>query len=330
MYHIAVLTKSETQETFYREQLSRFCAERGLFPRVDCYRGQEVFFEVARKNAPTNAVISLPGVDGLNAVEHLRALFPETRIIWCSELDFSLHAFRLRVDYFLLEPITEEASVNGAMSAMMSAREGGRAMCPTSPTLYNSKFWKGDDKRRNLVLYRASDDYYFCDKYQNPQTREEYAPILRYAEVLLNEAEAAARAGDKTLALEKLNQVRDRSLADPATQTYKASDFANTKALVEAILWERRIEFQGEGRRWEDIHRLAADDLLPSGGIPAKIEYNNVKNQGAFVVGGEVKAEWFGNSKQFIPYTDKRFIWPIPLNDILRNPTLAAQQNAGW
>lgn len=41
MYHIAVLTKSETQETFYREQLSRFCAERGLFPRVDCYRGQE-------------------------------------------------------------------------------------------------------------------------------------------------------------------------------------------------------------------------------------------------------------------------------------------------
>ena len=49
MYHIAVLTKSETQETFYREQLSRFCAERGLFPRVDCYRGQEVFFEVARK-----------------------------------------------------------------------------------------------------------------------------------------------------------------------------------------------------------------------------------------------------------------------------------------
>ena len=87
--------------------------ERGLFPKVDCYRGQEVFFEATRINAPTNAVIALPGVDGLNAVEHLRALFPETRIIWCSELDFSLHAFRLRVDYFLLEPITEEAFQQG-------------------------------------------------------------------------------------------------------------------------------------------------------------------------------------------------------------------------
>ena len=50
---------------------------------------------------------------GLNAVEHLRTLFPEMRIIWCSDLDFSLHAFRLRVDYFLLEPITEEAFRQG-------------------------------------------------------------------------------------------------------------------------------------------------------------------------------------------------------------------------
>ena len=224
----------------------------------------------------------------------------------------------------------DNASVNGAMSSMMSARDGGRAMCPSSPILYNSTAWRGDDNRRTLLLYRQSDQYYFCDKYQNPTTREEYAPIIRYAEVLLNEAEAAARQGDKDLALKKLNEVRDRSLADPASQTYKANDFADTKALTEAILWERRIEFHGEGRRWEDIHRLAADDLCPSGGIPAKIEYNNTKGQGAFVVGGEVKSEWFGSNKAFIPYTDKRFIWPIPQNDLLRNPTLAAQQNAGW
>ena len=108
MYHIAVLTNRETQEAFYRERLLRFCLERGLFPKADCYRRQGLFFEVTRKNAPTNAVIALPGVDGLNAVERLRTLFPETRIIWCSELDFSLHAFRLRMDNFLLEPITEE------------------------------------------------------------------------------------------------------------------------------------------------------------------------------------------------------------------------------
>ena len=64
--------------------------------------------------------------------------------------------------------------------------------------------------------------------------------------------------------------------------------------------------------------------------IDPKIEYKNAAGEGAFVVGGEVKEEWYSASKKFIPYTDKRFIWPIPQNDLLRNPTLAAQQNAGW
>jgi hypothetical protein len=224
----------------------------------------------------------------------------------------------------------DEASVNGAMAAMMSARTGGRAIVTSSPTVYNSTYWLGDDKRRDLLLYRTSDQYYFSDKYQLVPTREEYTPIIRYAEVLLNYAEATLRSGDKTLALKLLNAVRDRSLADPATQAYQASDFATDKEFLDAILWERRIEFHGEGRRWEDIHRLAKDDLSPSEGIPAKIEYSNARGKGAFVVGGEVKPEWFGANKRFIPYADKRFIWPIPVNDIIRNPTLATQQNAGW
>ena len=113
MYRIAVLTNSRAQEAFLTEQILQFCAEHCLFPQMDCYHDQESFFETARSEPLTNAVIALPGVDGLNAVEHLRALCPQTRVIWCSDLDFSLHAFRLRVDYFLLEPITEEAFQQG-------------------------------------------------------------------------------------------------------------------------------------------------------------------------------------------------------------------------
>ena len=80
---------------------------------MDCYHDQESFFEAARNEPLTNAVIALPGVDGLNAVEHLHALCPQTRVIWCSDLNFSLHAFRLRADYFLLEPVTEAALRQG-------------------------------------------------------------------------------------------------------------------------------------------------------------------------------------------------------------------------
>jgi hypothetical protein len=246
------------------------------------------------------------------------------------ETPFTSYSSNTESIFSIENNVDDNGSVNGAMSAMMSARPGARAIVTSSPTIYNSTFWLDDDKRRKLLYYRASDDYYFCDKYQNPTTREEYAPIIRYAEVLLNYAEAALRSNDKALALTMLNAVRNRSLADPATQAYKASDFATDKAFMEAILGERRIEFHGEGRRWEDIHRLAADDLVPSGGIPAKIEYGNAKNKGAFAVNGEVKDEWFSPSRRFIPYTDKRFIWPIPVNDLIRNPTLASQQNAGW
>ena len=113
MYRIVVLTNSEAQEVFFTEQVSQFCAECGRFPVIETFCDQEQFFETARKTPPTNAVIALPGVDGLNAVEHLRALCRNTRIIWCSDLDFSLHAFRLRVDYFLLEPVTEETFWQG-------------------------------------------------------------------------------------------------------------------------------------------------------------------------------------------------------------------------
>ena len=108
------------------EQILQFCAEHCLFPQMDCYHDQESFFEAARCEPLTNAVIALPGVDGLNAVEHLRALCPQTRVIWCSDLNFSLHAFRLRADYFLLEPVTEAALRQG-FCIWLDQKKSGRA-----------------------------------------------------------------------------------------------------------------------------------------------------------------------------------------------------------
>ena len=61
MYRIAVLTSSRAQEAFLAEQISRFCAEHCLFPKMDCYHDQESFFEAARNEPLTNALIALPG-----------------------------------------------------------------------------------------------------------------------------------------------------------------------------------------------------------------------------------------------------------------------------
>jgi len=223
----------------------------------------------------------------------------------------------------------DNASVNGSMSSMFNPYQ--RYMCPMSPILYNSSLWLADDKRRaELVEIYKTDNVPYCYKYQSSD-RSEYAPMLRLPEVYLNYAEAALRNGDQATALTYLNKVRDRSLADPATQSYKASDFGGTVDMLNAILWEKRFETFGEGLRWGDIHRLAVDDLAPTGGIPAKIQYKKVNGANAataFGIGTPIDESWYLVGAY--PYTDRRFLWPIPANDLTRNPTLAAQQNVGW
>lgn len=82
--------------------------EKGIVPLIEIYQNQEVFFKQIQRRVPSMVFLSLPGVDGLNAAEHLRSLYPRCGIIWCSDLDFSLHAFRLRVEYFFMKPVEHE------------------------------------------------------------------------------------------------------------------------------------------------------------------------------------------------------------------------------
>lgn len=108
MYRIAVVADEESVGRNYETQITRFCTERGVFPQIELHTNQELFFERIQTVKPTSVVLALSGVAGLNAAEHLRSLCPNCCVIWCSDLDFSLQAFRLRVDYFLMEPITIE------------------------------------------------------------------------------------------------------------------------------------------------------------------------------------------------------------------------------
>ena len=124
MYRIAVLAEQEAERQRYAEQITRFCESKGLFPQVVQYDDQERFFEAAQKDAPTNAVIALSGVAGLNAAEHLRSLCPVCRMIWCSDLDFSLHAFRMRIEYFFMKPV-EEQKIKEGLSIWFECKKGG-------------------------------------------------------------------------------------------------------------------------------------------------------------------------------------------------------------
>ena len=79
---------------------------------------------------------------------------------------------------------------------------------------------------------------------------------MRYAEVLLNLAEAACGAGDMPYAVQLLQQVRARAGYTAADNYGLDADLAGNKAkCMSAILYERQIEFAYEGKRFEDMRR---------------------------------------------------------------------------
>ena len=109
----------------YEKKIREFCSAQGIFPELKTYWDQETFFEQIQKSEPTSVFLALHGVAGLNAAEHLRSLYPRCGIIWYSDLDFSLHAIRLRAEYFFREPIDEKMFEEG-MTVWLEKRKALR------------------------------------------------------------------------------------------------------------------------------------------------------------------------------------------------------------
>jgi len=145
--------------------------------------------------------------------------------------------------------------------------------------------FRADDRRRTELLVVNSGNTWI-NKYPTGPVNTDYAPIIRYSEVLLSLAESIARTttGVDARALALLNAVHLRS----QPTAFTAADFATNDAFRNAILMERRIELMGEGRRSPDLLRLG----LP---LPAKA---NV---------------------QAIQPTQAEYIWPIPDTELINN-----------
>lgn len=93
--------------------------------------------------------------------------------------------------------------------------------------------------------------------------------VMRYAEVILYAAEAAASLsagpGDenwqKAMNYMEMIHARARRSAETGSQYPKMEDwgsFATSKELVDAIMWERVFELHGEGQEFFDTHRRGA------------------------------------------------------------------------
>lgn len=138
---------------------------------------------------------------------------------------------------------------------------GGRGDLAVSPSFLNTTtnpYFAADDKRRTSMLINGAGTnaaFVYTNKYPDVATRADWAPILRYAEVLLTYAEASARLATivDADAITKLNMVRDRSRV--SASQYTIASFLSKDALIAAIMGERRIELAFEGHRFWDLMR---------------------------------------------------------------------------
>lgn len=158
----------------------------------------------------------------------------------------------------------------------------------------------------------------------------------RYAEVLLNYAEAKAELGEITQDdIDKsIKKLRDRvgmpNLILNNIDIDPNWDFPSLSPVINEIRRERRIELAGEGFRWNDIARWAAADELIVGKRPKGLKGAQFESNDLYPVDENGFLDPF---KISIPNgyafdINRDYLNPIPESEIVLNPNL--KQNPGW
>lgn len=168
--------------------------------------------------------------------------------------------------------------------------------------------------------------------------------VMRFAEVMLNYAEAANETGKPDVALSILNEIRKRAGIEAGTDG-KYGITATTKSEIrEAILAERNIEFCFEGNYFWDLRRLRMLDRL-DGKTKHGVEAIAINKDGSEMAISEAKAKAGNNElteKDFkysilqIPITgvkvtslpEKYYFFPIQQSVIDLNKNI--EQNNNW
>lgn len=155
---------------------------------------------------------------------------------------------------------------------------------------------------------------------------DHFAILIRYAEVLLNEAEAYAMKGDFTTAYERLNQVRTRV-------GLPGKSGSDLETFMKDLRHERVVELGGEGLRFWDLRRwkIAVCEKSEDSVIDGKNYHGcwiTKKEDGSYdykqvVVDG-------ANMVHFFP--ERYYAFAIPITEFSNNGAIDAltDNNPGW
>jgi len=172
---------------------------------------------------------------------------------------------------------------------------------------------------------RPSVTGYYMKKFANPSfdftssttySGQNYI-VLRYAEVLLNYAEAQFKLGNTEEARKYVNMVRVRNPANPQMPEIATGNFT-----WDSYTHERQIELAFEGTRIWDINRWKIGPQARGSDIyGVVVSGNNPRTYTKTVVQkGGLDRVW----------ADKMYLFPIPQIEINKYPGLTLDQNTGW
>ena len=209
---------------------------------------------------------------------------------------------------------------------------------------HGQKYWNNDGKWRTAWTVADEDNALTCDRrsqsgYINNKwaterkvddTNEGYDyPVIRYAEVLLNYAEAVFEQGesisDADLDL-SLNLVRQRSNPEMVKLSNSLVS-ANGLSMREEIRAERTVELALEGFRVDDLKRWkTAETEMPQ-------DLRGIPMTGWFATNWTNQTRPLDADGSIILYdgrvwAEKNYLYPIPSDELQLNPELG--QNKGW
>jgi hypothetical protein len=200
---------------------------------------------------------------------------------------------------------------------------------------FNSATDKGADYRQSMGGTYTG---YYLKKFVNPdlvlkdpRNFPHAWIIFRYAEILLNAAEAINEAEGPAQAYQYVNRVRDRVNMPPYSGM-------NPEEFRKRIRNERRVELSFEDHRFFDLRRWRAYDGVTAQNELSKPRYEQLLNMyGVQVqVSGTQTTYNFtgapgtqGNDMDLRVFNNpKNYYFPLPADEVKRAPKLG--QNQGW
>lgn len=200
---------------------------------------------------------------------------------------------------------------------------------------------------------KASNTGFYCRKAIDPaslQSNVQYEGTdwmeIRYAEVLLNQAECAAATSRLSEAYDLLVQIRKRAgIEAGADNLYGLKSGMTQVEMINAVMFEREIELAFEGKRFWDLRRRKLFATTLNGKVRTGVQWNIISATAptSLSVSPFAGRDGLTNDQAYqyftlnvknldngytISWKDQYYFFGMPTSTIANNPKI--QQNVGW